>query len=278
MSKDHAITRPEGFAALVRTDHLGAFWSARELQAPLGYDQWRRFEDAIERARAAISNTGMVVTDHIANADKLVEVGSQAMRMVADYRLTKYGAYMVAMNGDPRKPEIAAAQTYFAVQAHRAETQLPAFDPTTLDGAAIILAAANTALAKVRELEPLAAREATFRQAEGLRTIADVANDFKVHCATRFPNVKVRHQDVYDHAGRLGIIIRGNTVRHNQPTAKAIEAGWAKPHRVEYDTNTRGTQSNVSARLTPLGQGRLWDGLCAWLGEHGSLDLKAVAA
>lgn len=126
---------------------------------------------------------------------------------------------------------------------------------------------------RVAELEPVAAHAETFRQAEGLRTIADVANDFKAHCAERFPGVKVRHQDVFDHAGRLGIVIRGNSVRHNQPTAQAIEAGWARAHRTTFGTNTRGQQTAVSTRLTPRGEARLWDGLAAWLGAHGTLAI-----
>lgn len=126
---------------------------------------------------------------------------------------------------------------------------------------------------RVAELEPVAAHAETFRQADGLRTIADVANDFKAHCAATFPGVKVHHRDVFDHAGRLGIVIRGNTVRHNQPTAKAIEAGWARAHRTTFGTNTRGQQTAVSTRLTPRGEARLWDGMAAWLGAHGTLAI-----
>lgn len=124
---------------------------------------------------------------------------------------------------------------------------------------------------RVAELEPVAAHAETFRQADGLRTIGDLANDFKAHCSEKFPGVKVRHQDVFDHAGRLGIIIRTASVRHNQPTAQAIEAGWARAHRTTFGTNTRGTQTAVSTRLTPKGEARLWDGLAAWLGAHGTL-------
>lgn len=126
---------------------------------------------------------------------------------------------------------------------------------------------------RVAELEPVAAHAETFRQADGLRMIADVANDFKAHCASKFPGVKVHHRDVFDHAGRLGIVIRGNTVRHNQPTAKAIEAGWARAHRTTFGTNTRGQQTAVSTRLTPRGEARLWDGMAAWLGAHGTLAI-----
>ena len=126
---------------------------------------------------------------------------------------------------------------------------------------------------RVAELEPVAAHAETFRQAEGLRTIGDVANDFKAHCAERFPGVKVKHQDVWDQAGRLGIVIRADSIRHNQPTAQAIEAGWARAHRTVYDTATRGQQTSVTTHLTPKGEARLWDGLAAWLGAHGTLTV-----
>lgn len=126
---------------------------------------------------------------------------------------------------------------------------------------------------RVAELEPVAAHAETFRQADGLRTIGDIANDFKAHCAANFPGVKVKHQDVFDHAGRLAIIIRSASVRHNQPTAQAIEAGWARAHRTTFGTSTRGQQTAVSTRLTPRGEARLWDGLAAWLGAHGTLAI-----
>lgn len=109
------------FDGIKRTDERGDFWSARELQPHLGYDQWRRFEDSIERARAAIQNSGLSADDHVADAGNMITVGKGATRLVSDYRLTRYGAYIVAMNGDPRKPEVAAAQTYFAVRTHEAE-------------------------------------------------------------------------------------------------------------------------------------------------------------
>jgi DNA-damage-inducible protein D len=113
------------FDAIRRTDERGEYWSARELMKPLGYDQWRRFEDAVERAKASAEAAGHSAADHIAGAGNMVGIGSGAKRTVKDFRLTRYGCYLVAMNGDPRKPEVAAAQTYFAVQTHRAEQSAP---------------------------------------------------------------------------------------------------------------------------------------------------------
>ena len=116
-----ALATRQTFDALRREDEVGEWWSARDLQIPLGYVEWRKFEDSVERAMAAASNAGHDVSDHFGGADKMVEIGSGAVRVVADWRLSRFGAYLTALNGDPRKPEVAAAQTYFAVQTRVAE-------------------------------------------------------------------------------------------------------------------------------------------------------------
>jgi hypothetical protein len=97
-------------------------WSARDLMPKLGYRKWERFFDAIERAKVACSNSGHRPADHFPGAGKMVKIGSETERQVEDFHLTRYAAYLVAMNGDPRKPEIAAAQTYFAIKTREAET------------------------------------------------------------------------------------------------------------------------------------------------------------
>lgn len=131
--------------------------------------------------------------------------------------------------------------------------------------------------AQVAALEGPAAQAATFREADGLRTIGDLANDLKVHAATNYPGVKVLQSEVFNLAGRVGLIIRGNTVRNNQPTARAIEAGWVRPKEAIYETDNHGTQTKVSTRLTPRGYGRLWDAAIERL-KAGSLTPKEVAA
>lgn len=118
------FVQPSPFDSLRHIDHAGIeWWSARELMPHLGYDRWERFYDAAIRARHAAENSGALALDHVRDAAKMVGIGSGAVREVFDFHLTRYGAYLVAMNGDPRKPEIASAQTYFAVKTREAELE-----------------------------------------------------------------------------------------------------------------------------------------------------------
>jgi DNA-damage-inducible protein D len=101
--------------------HGAEYWSARDLQPLLGYSQWRRFEEAINRAMISCGQSGNTPENHFADAGKMVEIGSKSSRTVDDYHLSRFACYLIAQNGDPRKPEIAGAQKYFAVQARRQE-------------------------------------------------------------------------------------------------------------------------------------------------------------
>lgn len=90
-------------------DHDAEFWSARELQPLLGYSQWRRFEDAINRAQISCEQSGNNPAYHFAGAGKMLELGSGSQRTVEDFQLARFACYLIAQNGDPRKPEITQA-------------------------------------------------------------------------------------------------------------------------------------------------------------------------
>lgn len=97
------------------------YWLARDIAPLLGYPVWANFLPVIERARAAIDRNGGDSSHHIALTSKLMGVGKGAQRRVDEFFLSRGACYLIAMNGDPSKPAIAAAQTYFATQARIAE-------------------------------------------------------------------------------------------------------------------------------------------------------------
>jgi DNA-damage-inducible protein D len=116
------------FESIKKIDENGVeYWDARELMPLLGYVQWRAFEEVISRAAKACINSGQDLDNHFARSSKMVEIGSNTVREVVNYRFDRYACYLVAQNGDPKKSEIATAQTYFAIQTRRQEIfeQLP---------------------------------------------------------------------------------------------------------------------------------------------------------
>ena len=96
-------------------------WFARELQTILGYARWENFSVAIHRAVASCKSQQINVDDHFREVTKMVLLGSGSQRKVQDFMLTRYACYLIAQNGDPKKEEIAFAQSYFALQTRKTE-------------------------------------------------------------------------------------------------------------------------------------------------------------
>lgn len=116
------ISSSSPFDSIKRIDEQGnEYWTARELMPMIGYKRWDRVPDVINRAAISCGNVGNVVTDHFSE-----EARKTLGRTQQDYKLSRLACYLTAMNGDPRKPEVAAAQNYFADKAHQAETVIPA--------------------------------------------------------------------------------------------------------------------------------------------------------
>jgi DNA-damage-inducible protein D len=97
------------------------YWLARELQELLGYTDWRNFLNAVEKAKESCKTTGEDILDHFVDVTKMVKIGSGAERKQDDIMLTRYACYLIAQNGDPKKEQIAFAQSYFAIQTRKQE-------------------------------------------------------------------------------------------------------------------------------------------------------------
>lgn len=97
------------------------FWFARDLQKLLGYEKWENFFNVIEKAKEACNNSGQNTLDHFPEVRKTIPMPKGATKDIIDYVLTRYACYLIAQNGDPRKEQIAFAQSYFAVQTRKQE-------------------------------------------------------------------------------------------------------------------------------------------------------------
>jgi DNA-damage-inducible protein D len=230
LTRTAAPTSP--FDQIRRTDEHGEYWTARDLMPLLGYEKWERFEDAIDRARTAATNAG---TDPDQAFSRLREAGTKwtpGTGIRVDYRLTRYGAYLVAMNGDPRKPEIAAAQTYFAVKTREAEVASPVrLDQLTpRDLAMLIIKEADRAdraevraveaEAKAAELEPAATSWTILASGDGDYSVADAAK-----CLSRDPAIKLGQGRLFTLLGEWGWAYRQRGDQRWRAKQSAVDAG-----------------------------------------------------
>ena len=264
---EKALNAQSPFDSIKRVGENGAeYWSARDLMPLLGYDSWRRFEDAIDRARSAAEVQGYSAETLFAGAVK--KTGGRPQQ---DFELARFAAYLIAMNGDPRKPEIAAAQAYFAIKTREAETQSPAL-ALPQDYASALRELANTVEAKelaekrAQEQAEIAAKRALEIEAQAPaveKAAAHTASDDskgrqafarEVQQWGMRKGVGIKQKSVYDLLRRRGMLIAEGRHDSNNPTAQAVKNGWAE---LEQGVSWNG-HAWATAKLTPAGQDMAW--------------------
>ncbi|QBI97385.1 antirepressor [Mycobacterium phage Fancypants] len=251
-------------------------WSARWLMEQMTYPRWQDFEPVIERAKTTAAAEGF-------NVKTLFRVDPEKTggRPRIDYSVTRYAAYLIAMNGDPRKPAVAAAQHYFAVKTRQAEVQSAIPDITTPEGLlAMTEMFADTArklVAVESEKKMLAA--AIERDAPLVaKAEAHTGSDSDVHrqefarevqaWGTK-QGIEIKQADVLRFLGHIGLFIRGERSDTGHATADALKRGLAFTHK---DVARNGYAYAVG-KLTPSGQDYAWKRITKYVEANGSLEL-----
>jgi DNA-damage-inducible protein D len=121
MEKDTILKLNKRFEEYAYEQDGIEYWLARELQELLGYADWRNFLNAINKAKESCETTGEAVSDHFVDVTKTIQMPKGASKEVPDFMLTRYACYLIAQNGDPKKEQIAFAQSYFAIQTRKQE-------------------------------------------------------------------------------------------------------------------------------------------------------------
>jgi DNA-damage-inducible protein D len=121
MKSELIIKLSKNFEDYVHEKEGIEYWFARDLQVLLNYDEWRNFNSVIDKAKTSCLNSGQNVSDHFVEVNKTIAMPKGATKEIDDFLLTRYACYLIAQNGDPRKEEIAFAQSYFAIQTRKQE-------------------------------------------------------------------------------------------------------------------------------------------------------------
>ncbi|MGZ0653693.1 phage antirepressor KilAC domain-containing protein [Corynebacterium striatum] len=256
---------PSPFDAIKNTDtETGMeFWSARDLMPLMGYPRWNEFKVPLERAMKSAEVQGNdVATLFRGSAEKT------SGRPREDFHLTRFAAYLVAMNGDPNKPEVAAAQAYFAIKTREAETAKAPAELTRREILTLALEAEEKAeeqrqLAEKRQraLEaqaPAVAKAAAHSASEEWKGRQEFARE--VQAWGRNWGYTIIQESVYELLRRKKMLISGHRRDRNHATAQAEKNGWAKTEKGVSDITGKPW---AAARISPKGQDIAWK----WINE-----------
>ncbi|WP_306594193.1 phage antirepressor KilAC domain-containing protein [Corynebacterium striatum] len=256
---------PSPFDAIKNTDtETGMeFWSARDLMPLMGYPRWNEFKVPLERAMKSAEVQGNdVATLFRGSAEKT------SGRPREDFHLTRFAAYLVAMNGDPNKPEVAAAQAYFAIKTREAETAKSPAELTRREILTLALEAEEKAeeqrqLAEKRQraLEaqaPAVAKAAAHSASEEWKGRQEFARE--VQAWGRNWGYTIIQESVYELLRRKKMLISGHRRDRNHATAQAEKNGWAKTEKGVSDITGKPW---AAARISPKGQDIAWK----WINE-----------
>lgn len=277
----HSPDAASPFDDIKRTREDGSeFWSARDLMPLLGYgDKWQNFESAINRAKTAAKVQGTDAETLFTGVSK-----KTSGRPQADYELARFAAYLVAMNGDPRKPEIAAAQAYFAVQTHVAEQaqQAPAIPQNYAE--ALRAAAEQYERAEAAELEaaqnakrlelaaPKIAKADAHSEVKEWKRRQDFYREVQQYGDTH--GLDIKQGAVRDLLTRKGMLIAGGRSDSGQITRQAVRSGWGRNHKGVADNG----HAFTTPQLSPKGQDIAWKWIVKAIEEFGAeLNPRKVA-
>lgn len=218
-------------------------WSARWLMEHMGYDKWQNFEQVIERAKQSAHNEGFNVRTLFTAVSKKGEGRPQL-----DYMLTRFAAYLVAMNGHPGKPEVAAAQTYFAVKTRQAETAAPAMTDDELIHRALTISAR-----RVEELQIVVAEQATQLEADAPKVAAYerfIDSDGTYSVGTVAKLIGLSQNKLFQRLRGCGVLIAKGHMQ-NTPYQRYMHHFTVKAAHFERKDGTAGT--SYTTRVLPSG-------------------------
>lgn len=259
---DIVVPANSPFDAIRQTRTDGSeYWSARDLMPLLGYQEWRKFEGAIDRATTSAKAQGVDAEGNFVGTAKVSASRGPAQK---DYHLSRFASYLVAMNGDPRKEEVAAAQAYFAVRTREAETtpskqltgpELMAYAlieaQKTIEAAT---ARAEAAEAQIEADKPHTTLGKAITGGDGNLLVQDVARLLASH------GINIGRNRLYEWLRENHWVTKGTGRNGNQPTQRRIEQGLVRPRVQAIRTPAGHTIEAVTTLITGKGQEDLING------------------